>query len=191
MFCSKCGGEAKALSGTCGYCGAYLTDAVAGSYSNFLRDFLKCQVGLTEKSSHEDWEKSKKHKKIQAASILELYLPNDIENLVELAFSLKSQAVSSSRGGIWGAMNGTVVSRAWLSKLQQVTDKLKLMARDDEALSPTVSSLESSADEAKRNLQRSQFGLNLVVFGGMFIILAINAITIWDYFFTKKFSAVL
>ena len=173
MFCTKCGGEAKALSGTCGYCGAYLTDAVAGSYSDFLRGFLKDQVGLTEKSSHEDLEEAEKHKKIQAASILELYLPNDIENLVELAFSMKSQAVSSSRGGIAGAMHGTAVSRAWLSKLEQVTDKLKLMARDDEAFSATISSLEDSADEAKRNLQSSQIGLYLVAFGFMVICLAI------------------
>jgi hypothetical protein len=161
MNCRKCGAEADPLLGTCIYCGAYLRDSLSESYSNFLKEFLRHQTRLAERSSDNDHPTAQKHKKVQAANALELYLPNDIENLVELALSAKSQALSFSRGGFWTAIHGMEVSNAWLSKLEQVTEKLRLSAREDESLRSLINTLEDSAAEAKKNLARSKLAINL------------------------------
>lgn len=80
---------------------------------------------------------------------------------------------------MWDVLgDGTVISRARLSKLEQVTDKLRLMARDDKSSRSTIGALEVSADEAKRNLQRSQ--TNVAILSGVFwfVVLPITGMAI-------------
>lgn len=129
--CSSCGAPAEALQGVCGYCNAHLTNATSADYPAFLVKFRKRQTEMAGRNAMLD-NMVGRAGAVEAAHISGLFLPEDLENLTLLCLSLKSAARQKSDISLSDVQTGGVkVAKAWIYKLEEAVDKLRLIGADD------------------------------------------------------------
>jgi hypothetical protein len=177
--CSSCGAPAEALKGVCGYCNAHLTNATSTDYPAFLVEFRKRQTDMAGRNAVLDHLVGRAFA-VETAHISELFLPEDLENLTLLCLSLKSSARQNSDVSVSDLQMGRAkVAKAWIYKLEEAVDKLRLIGADDANSLVLCESLDRAIAESLKTLKRQQMKVPLIGISAGLILVLITGISFW------------